>query len=384
MIKPQENRISIKHLLTLMDRNDASDLYITAELAPSYRISGRLHTLKQPPLSGMDCERLATSIMNERQRSSFSMNYEMNLALSYDDIGRFRVNIFRQRGCTGMVIRKVKSDIPDIPALGLPDIFKDIVMAPRGLVLLVGATGCGKSTSLAAMIDWRNSSADGHIICIEDPIEYVHKHKRCVITQREIGTDTIAYQDALKNTLRQAPDVILIGEIRDRETMEHALVFAETGHLCLATLHANNSNQALERIINFFPEEMHTQVGLNLALNMKAILSQRLTKTPDDKRCPATEVLVNTPLVADLIGRWDIGEIKQAMSKGKNYGMHTFDQSLVQLWMDGRITEEEAMRHADSINEVRLQIKMIKLKDSSDGAEIDRLSSSIDASGLSI
>jgi len=385
MIKPQENRISIKQLLTLMDRNDASDLYITAELAPSYRINGRLHTLKQPPLSGMDCERLATSTMNERQRSSFSMNYEMNLALSYDDIGRFRVNIFRQRGCTGMVIRKVKSDIPDIPTLGLPEIFKDIIMAPRGLVLLVGATGCGKSTSLAAMIDWRNSSADGHIICIEDPIEYVHKHKRCVITQREIGTDTIAYQDALKNTLRQAPDVILIGEIRDRETMEHALVFAETGHLCLATLHANNSNQALERIINFFPEEMHTQVGLNLALNMKAILSQRLTKTPDDKRCPATEVLVNTPLIADLIGRWDIAEIKQAMSKGKNYGMHTFDQSLVQLWMDGRISEDEAMRHADSVNTVRLQIKMIKLKDAgSDGDGIDRLSSAIDSSGLSI
>ncbi|MDX8406000.1 MAG: PilT/PilU family type 4a pilus ATPase [Mariprofundus sp.] len=385
MTVTEPHRISIKQLLTLMEQQQASDLYITAGLPPSYRINDKLRALKQPPLTASACERLASSTMNERQKAAFAQNYEMNLALSFDDIGRFRVNIFRQRGHVGMVIRKVKTAIPNIDALSLPAILKDIVTAPRGLVLVVGATGSGKSTSLAAMIDWRNSHSDGHIICIEDPIEFVHEHKQCVITQREIGTDTLEYHTALKNALRQAPDVILIGEIRDRETMEHALIFSETGHLCLATLHANSANQALERIINFFPDEMHAQISLNLAFNMKAVISQRLTKTPDEQRCPAVEILINTPHIADLIGKWDIAEIKNAMAKGGNYGMQTFDQAVVKLWMEGRISEDEALRHADSINNVRLQIKMLKLKDNGEnGNSIEHLSSGAGTSGLRI
>ena len=246
-------------------------------------------------------------------------------------------------------------------------------MTKRGLVILVGATGSGKSTSLAAMIDWRNSNQAGHIITIEDPIEFVHPHKKCVVTQREVGTDTHEYKAALKNTLRQAPDVILIGEIRDRETMEHAIEFAETGHLCMATLHANNANQALERVMNFFPEEVHPQVRLNLSLNLKAILSQRLVKTVDDKRMPSIEVLINTPRISDLISKWEIGEIKEAMAAGKNYGMQTFDQDLIQLWKNGKITEDEAIRHADSVNDVRLKIKMAKLEGGNDRADLDNL-----------
>ncbi|TLS66764.1 PilT/PilU family type 4a pilus ATPase [Mariprofundus erugo] len=368
---------SIKQLLALMDKHEASDLYITAGMAPSYRVNGSILPLKQPPLTATECEKLANSAMTERQKAAFSAEYEMNLALSFPDIGRYRVNIFRQRGQVGMVIRRVKTKVPTIDEMGLPQIFKDIVMAPRGLVLMVGATSSGKSTSLAAMIDWRNSQSAGHIISIEDPIEFVHEHKRSVITQREVGTDTHEFKAALKNTLRQAPDVILIGEIRDRETMEHALEFAETGHLCMATLHANNANQALERVINFFPEEMHTQVCLNLAMNMKAILSQRLVKTPEETRMPAVEILINTPRIADLIGKWDINEIKAAMAAGKNYGMQTFDQALLQLWMDGYISEDEALRHADSVNNLRLQIKMVDLKDAGgNGDDLDKLSGS--------
>lgn len=368
---------SIKQLLALMDKHEASDLYITAGMAPSYRVNGAILPLKQPPLTASECEKLANSAMTERQKAAFSAEYEMNLALSFPDIGRYRVNIFRQRGQVGMVIRRVKTKVPTIDEMGLPQIFKDIVMAPRGLVLMVGATSSGKSTSLAAMIDWRNAQSAGHIISIEDPIEFVHEHKRSVITQREVGTDTHEFKAALKNTLRQAPDVILIGEIRDRETMEHALEFAETGHLCMATLHANNANQALERVINFFPEEMHTQVCLNLAMNMKAILSQRLVKTPEETRMPAVEILINTPRIADLIGKWDINEIKAAMAAGKNYGMQTFDQALLQLWMDGYISEDEALRHADSVNNLRLQIKMVDLKDAGgNGDELDKLSTS--------
>ncbi|TLS78381.1 PilT/PilU family type 4a pilus ATPase [Mariprofundus erugo] len=368
---------SIKQLLALMDKHEASDLYITAGMAPSYRVNGSILPLKQPPLTATECEKLANSAMTERQKAAFSAEYEMNLALSFPDIGRYRVNIFRQRGQVGMVIRRVKTKVPTIDEMGLPQIFKDIVMAPRGLVLMVGATSSGKSTSLAAMIDWRNSQSAGHIISIEDPIEFVHEHKRSVITQREVGTDTHEFKAALKNTLRQAPDVILIGEIRDRETMEHALEFAETGHLCMATLHANNANQALERVINFFPEEMHTQVCLNLAMNMKAILSQRLVKTPEETRMPAVEILINTPRIADLIGKWDINEIKAAMAAGKNYGMQTFDQALLQLWMEGYISEDEALRHADSVNNLRLQIKMVDLKDAGgNGDDLDKLSGS--------
>jgi len=365
------SELSIRQFLSAMDKRDASDIYLTAGMPPSYRIDGIVHTVKQPALTATQCEQLANSIMNEQQQKTFAVEHEMNLALSFHDIGRFRVNIFRQRSHVGMVIRKVKLEIPTLDELGLPAIFRDIVMQPRGLVLMVGATGCGKSSSLAAMIDWRNSNQTGHIISIEDPIEFLHHHKKSVITQREIGTDTLEYQAALKNTLRQAPDVILIGEIRDRETMEHALEFSETGHLCLATLHANNANQALERIINFFPKDMHPQVCLNLALNMKAILSQRLVRTVEDKRLPAVEILINTPRITDLIVKWSISEIKESMAKGKSYGMQTFDQALLALWMEGQITEHEALRHADSVNNLRLQIKMVNLKDS--GGRTDNL-----------
>ncbi|ATX82199.1 twitching motility protein PilU [Mariprofundus ferrinatatus] len=380
-----ETSLSIKQLLQVMEKREASDLYITTGMPPSYRINGVVQPLKQPPLSALQCEKLATSIMNERQRASFAAEYEMNMALAYPDIGRFRVNIFRQRGHIGMVIRKVKTEVPTIDQLGLPEIFKDIAMSPRGLVLMVGTTGSGKSTSLAAMVDWRNSNQAGHIISIEDPIEFVHEHKKSVITQREVGTDTLEYHKALKNALRQAPDVILIGEIRDRETMEHALEFSETGHLCMATLHANNANQALERIINFFPEEMHPQVCLNLALNLKSILSQRLVKTPADRRVAAIEILINTPRVSDLIGKWDIAEIKETMASGGNYGMQTFDQHLLSLWANGVISEDEALRQADSVNNLRLQIKMVKLEDQGGSAnDLEQLSNDGSSEGLRI
>ncbi|RME61105.1 PilT/PilU family type 4a pilus ATPase [Candidatus Parcubacteria bacterium] len=368
-------KITVKQLLMVMVKKDASDIYITADAPPTYRINGVVYPLKQPPLNGVQCEQLANSIMSEKQRAQFSETYEMNLALSYPDLGRFRVNIFRQRGNVGMVIRQIKTQIPTLDELGLPEVFKDVSMSKRGLVIMVGATGSGKSTSLAAMIDWRNSNQAGHIITIEDPIEFVHPHKKCVVTQREVGTDTLEYEAALKNTLRQAPDVILIGEIRDRETMEHALEFAETGHLCLSTLHANNANQALERVVNFFPQEMHDQVVLNLALNLRAILSQRLVRTTDGKRTAAIEIMINTPRISDLIMKDEISEIKEAMAEGKQYGMQTFDQHLLQLWKEGRITEEEALRHADALNDLRLKIKMAKLEqgEASDSGQIDQI-----------
>lgn len=382
--KPPIRQI-LRQMLSAMVKKDASDLYITAGMPPSYRINSVIYPEKQPPLSATQCEQLANSTMSEKQRETFAADYEMNLSLSFPNMGRFRVNIFRQRSHVGMVIRQVKSVVPTIDELGLPDTFKDIAMTQRGLVLLVGATGCGKSTSQAAMVDWRNSNQAGHIISIEDPIEFVHEHKKCVITQREVGTDTLEYKNALKNALRQAPDVILIGEIRDRETMEHALEFAETGHLCMATLHASNANQALERIINFFPEEAHLQISLSLALNLRAILSQRLIKKPDGERTAAIEILINTPRIADLIGKWGIGEIKDAMAVGNIYGMHTFDQHLLRLWIDGVITEDEALRQADSVNDLRLQIKMAKLEDSGgDSGDIDQFTNNLGSGGLSI
>jgi len=372
----EPQRLTIKQLLMIMVKKDASDIYITTGLPPAYRINSVVMPLKQEPLNSVQCEQLANSCMSEKQRAAFAADYEMNLALSYPDLGRFRVNIFRQMGCVGMVIRQIKTEVPTLEGLGLPEIFKDIAMSSRGLVIMVGATGSGKSTSLAALIDHRNSSQAGHIITIEDPVEFVHQHKKCVITQREVGTDTHEYQLALKNTLRQAPDVILIGEIRDRETMEHGLEFAETGHLCMATLHANNANQALERVLNFFPEEVHPQVRLNLALNLKGILSQRLVKTIDGGRVPAIEILINTPRIADLIDKWEIGEIKESMAAGKNYGMQTFDQHLLELWKQGLITEDEALRNADSVNDLRLKMKMSKLEDNEGGNDIDELAHS--------
>ncbi len=378
-----DQKTSIKQLLSVMVKQDASDVYITSGMPPSYRINSKVVPLKQTPLSAVQTEQLANSVMSEKQRAEFSETMEMNLAIAYEGMGRFRVNIFRQRGDVGMVIRKITTDVPTIEQLGLPDTFKDIVMSKRGLVLMVGATSSGKSTSLAAMIDHRNRNAAGHIITIEDPIEFVHQHRKSVVTQREVGTDTLDFKDALKNTLRQAPDLILVGEIRDRDTMEHALTFAETGHVCVATLHANNSNQALERIRNFFPEEMHTQVQLNLAMNMKAILSQRLVRTVDGGRTVAIETLINTARVADQIGKWDIIGIKETMEAGANYGMNTFDQALLKLWKDGRISEDEALRNADAANDLRLKMKMNRLTASDDEASpIDQLTGG--DSGLSI
>jgi len=379
-----EQKISIKQLLQVMVKQDASDLYITSEMPPAYRINSKVVPLKQAPLTAVQCEQLANSTMSEKQRAEFSENMEMNLAIAYEGMGRFRVNIFRQRGDVGMVIRKITTDVPTIDDLNLPQVFKDIIMNKRGLVIMVGATSSGKSTSLAAMIDHRNKNAAGHIITIEDPIEFVHKHQKSVVTQREVGTDTLDFQHALKNALRQAPDLILVGEIRDRETMEHALEFAETGHVCVATLHANNSNQALERIRNFFPEELHLQVQLNLAMNMKAILSQRLVRTVDGGRTVATEILINTARVADQITGWDIMGIKETMMNGVNYGMSTFDQALLKLWKDGKIKEDEALKNADAVNDLRLSMKMSRLEstDGDSGSSLDQLPTS--GSGLSI
>ncbi len=379
-----EHKISIKQLLQVMVKQDASDLYITSEMPPSYRINAKVVPLKQAPLTAVQCEQLANSTMSEKQKAEFSENMEMNLAIAYESMGRFRVNIFKQRGDVGMVIRKITTDVPTIDDLNLPQVFKDVIMNKRGLVIMVGATSSGKSTSLAAMIDHRNKNAAGHIITIEDPIEFVHKHHKSVVTQREVGTDTLDFQHALKNALRQAPDLILVGEIRDRETMEHALEFAETGHVCVATLHANNSNQALERIRNFFPEELYLQVQLNLAMNMKAILSQRLVRTVDGGRTVATEILINTARVADQITKWDIMGIKETMMNGGNYGMNTFDQALLKLWKDGKIEEDEALKNGDAVNDLRLSMKMSRLEstDGEDGKSLDQLSTG--GGGLSI
>ncbi|MDQ6951877.1 MAG: PilT/PilU family type 4a pilus ATPase [Mariprofundales bacterium] len=363
----EPKKLGIRKLLKIMSDQDASDLYITAGMPPGYRIKGAVTRVGSDDLSSVDTEQLANSVMSGKQKARFSTEMEMNLSLSYPGIGRFRVNIFRQMGAIGLVIRKIETTIMGIDDLKLPEIFKEIAMTTRGLVIMVGGTGSGKSTSLAAMVDWRNSNQAGHIITIEDPVEYVHQHKKCVITQREVGTDTLSFQAALKNTLRQAPDVILLGEIREEETMEQAIEFAETGHLAMATLHANNANQAIDRILNFFPEEKHPQVYMNLSMNLRAILSQRLVKTVDGKRAAAIEILVNTPRISDLILKGEVGEIKDAMvAGGEQYGMVTFDQALLKLWREGKITEVEALRNSDSPNDLRLKMKMAKLESSDD------------------
>ncbi len=385
----EPKKLGIRKLLKIMVDQDASDLYITAGMPPGYRIKGAVQRVGEHDLSAVDTEQLANSVMSGKQKARFSTEMEMNLSLSYPGIGRFRVNIFRQMGAIGMVIRKIETTIMSIDDLKLPEIFKDISMSSRGLVIMVGGTGSGKSTSLAAMIDWRNSHQAGHIITIEDPVEYVHQHKKCVITQREVGTDTLSFQAALKNTLRQAPDVILLGEIREEETMEQAIEFAETGHLAMATLHANNANQAIDRILNFFPEEKHQQVYMNLSLNLRAILSQRLVKTVDGKRAAAIEILINTPRIADLILKGEVGEIKDAMiAGGEQYGMVTFDQALLKLWRDGKISEIEALRNSDSPNDLRLKMKMAKLEDSGDdggdGDVADKLLNKDGGSGPSL
>jgi len=361
------DELKIRQLLQVMVEQDASDLYLMAGAPPGYRINGVIRRLGDTEINPATVERLADKLMNEQQKADFATEMEMNLSAAVAGLGRFRVNVYRQRGTVGMVIRQITTKIPTVDELHLPAIFKDIAMSKRGLVLMVGATGSGKSTSLAAMVDWRNSNQAGHIITIEDPVEFMHPHKKCYVTQREVGSDTISFRNALKNALRQAPDVILLGEIRDREVMEHAIAFAETGHLAMATLHANNANQTLDRILNFFPEEQHQQVYMNLSMNLRAILSQRLVKTVDGKRVAAIEILINTPRIADLILKGDVSAIKETMEAGEQHGMRTFDQALFQLWQSGKISEIEALRNADSVNNLRLKIKMATIAGSSDG-----------------
>ncbi|ADU39630.1 MULTISPECIES: PilT/PilU family type 4a pilus ATPase [Variovorax] len=349
----------INDLLKLMVSRNGSDLFITADFPPAIKVDGKVTKVSQQALGAQHTLALTRSVMNDRQVADFERTKECNFAISPTGIGRFRVNAFVQQGKVGMVLRTIPAKLPTIDGLGMPQILKDVSMTKRGLTILVGATGSGKSTTLAAMIDWRNENSYGHIVTVEDPVEFVHPHKNCVITQREVGIDTDSWEAALKNTLRQAPDVILMGEIRDRETMEHAVAFAETGHLCMATLHANSANQALDRIINFFPEERRAQLLMDLSLNLRSLVSQRLVPTEDGQgRVAAVEVLLNTPLISDLIFKGEVGEIKEIMRKSRNLGMQTFDQALFDLFESHSITFEDAIRNADSANDLRLQIKL--------------------------
>jgi twitching motility protein PilU len=342
-----------------MSRAGGSDLFISADFAPTMKAHGKMQALAPQKLNSAVARQLALSLMNQRQRDEFAKEFECNFAMSIPDVARFRVNVFIQQQHTGMVIRTIPSEIPSFEKLALPDILKEIIMTKRGLVLVVGATGSGKSTSLAAMIDHRNRSSSGHIITVEDPVEFVHQSHQSLITHREVGVDTHSWHHALKNTLRQAPDVILIGEIRDPETMEHAIAFAETGHLCLGTLHANSANQTIDRIVNFFPEERRKQLLMDLSGNLRAIVSQRLIRTSDGKgRRAAMEILINTPTIADKILKGEFHEIKPIMGKSRELGMRTFDWSLFELYNAGEIAYEEAIRNADSANELRLNIKL--------------------------
>jgi len=354
--------VILKELLRYMVDTNASDIYLTEGITPMFRIEGTVQPYGETILTGADTAEVAEGIMNEKQRRIFAEEHEMNLALHFPELGRFRVNIFVQRGYVGVVLRQIKIEIKGIDEWGLPQILKDIVMTKRGLVLVVGATGSGKSTSLAAMIDYRNEHEQGHIISIEDPIEFIHTHKKSVVTQREVGFDTISFRNALKNMLRQAPDVILIGEVRDTETMEDAITFAETGHLALGTLHANSANQALERILNFFPIERHPQIYMQLSLNTRAIISQRLIPAVDGKRVAAIEILLDTPRVKDLILKGEVGLLKEAMAAGYQEGMQTFDQHIHDLYAAGRIDYDNALAHADSPNDLRLRIKVSEMK----------------------
>ena len=349
----------INDLLKLMISRNGSDLFITGDFPPAMKVDGKVTKVSQQPLNAGHTLALARAIMNDKQAAEFERTKECNFAISPPSVGRFRVNAFIQQGKVGMVMRVIPAQLPTIDGLGVPQVLKEVVMAKRGLTILVGATGSGKSTTLAAMVDWRNEQSYGHIITIEDPVEFVHAHKNCVITQREVGLDTDSWGAALKNTLRQAPDVILMGEVRDRETMEHAIAFAETGHLCLCTLHANSANQALDRIINFFPEERRPQLLMDLSLNLKAMVSQRLIPKQDGKgRAAVVEVMLNTPLISDLIFKGDVSEIKEIMKKSRNLGMQTFDQALFDAFETSMITYEDALRNADSVNDLRLQIKL--------------------------
>lgn len=362
-----KKRAILKHMLALSDylqsmvKVDASDLYLSTNAFPSVKVHGRLLPLeKMEQLAPGEVATLAYSVMRPDQQKEFSQKLELNLALSQPGLGRFRVNVFRQRNEVSMVVRLINTQIPDFATLGLPPILEQLALEKRGLILFVGATSSGKTTSLASVIDYRNSHAAGHIITIEDPIEFVHKHKLSIVNQREVGIDTLSYDEALKNTLRQAPDVILIGEIRSRETMQQAIIFAETGHLCLSSLHASNANQAFERIVNFFPPDQHTQLLLDLSLHMVAIISQRLVPSLDGKRVLAAEILLASPLIKDLIKKSEIDSIKAVMEKSENQGMQTFDNALFQLYKAGKISEEEALQQADSRNNLRVRIAMDK------------------------
>ena len=349
----------MQDLLRAMIARKGSDLFITSGFPPAMKVDGQITPVTDKPLTGDQSAMLVRAIMNDRQTKEFDASKECNFAINPPGIGRFRVNAFVQQGRAGAVLRTITSEIPDFDKMGLPPILKEVVMSKRGLCIMVGGTGSGKSTSLAAMIGYRNKNTKGHIITIEDPIEYVHPHLGCLITQREVGVDTDSWEIALKNTLRQAPDVILIGEIRDRETMEHAVQFAETGHLCLSTLHANSANQALDRIVNLFPEERRQQLLMDLSLNIKGIISQRLLKKPDGKgRVAALEIMLNSPLISDLIFKGEVAMIKEIMAKSTQLGMQTFDQALFNHYEEGNISYEEAIRNADSQNELRLRIKL--------------------------
>jgi twitching motility protein PilU len=344
-------------LKILVDK-EGSDLYYSVGAPPSAKFYGTLNQISDRPMQPGEVLQIANSVMNEEQRAQFAKSPEMNLAISRPGLGRYRVNIFQQRNEAAMVIRRLGDTLPDYKTLGLPPVLPKLIMSKLGLILFVGGTGSGKSTSMAALIDYRNQKSKGHIITIEDPVEFTHPHKGCIVNQREVGTDTDSWEDALANTLRQAPDVILIGEIRHQETMEHALAFAETGHLCLSTLHANNANQAMDRIINFFPEERHNQLLQDLSLNMRGIISQRLVKTVDGKRAAAIEILLGTPRAADLIAKGDVSSLKELMEKSGEQGMQTFDMALFKLYKQGKITLEEALKNADSKNNLRLRITL--------------------------
>jgi twitching motility protein PilU len=349
----------IHDLLRAMIAKKASDLFITAGFPPAFKLDGKMTPVSNQSLTPQHTQELARALMNDKQAQEFEASSECNFAVNPPGIGRFRVNAFVQQARVGLVLRTITTAIPNMDDLNLPSVLKDVVMTKRGLVIVVGATGSGKSTTLAAMLGYRNENSYGHIVTIEDPIEYVHDHKNCLITQREVGVDTESWEAALKNTLRQAPDVILIGEIRDRETMDHAIAFAETGHLCMGTLHANSANQALDRIINFFPEERRSQLLMDLSLNLKGLISQRLIPTKGKSgRAAAIEILLNTPLISDLIFKGDVHEIKGIMAKSTDLGMQTFDQALFELYESGQISYEDAIRNADSMNELRLQIKL--------------------------
>jgi twitching motility protein PilU len=355
----EQAKAYITKLLTAMSKAGGSDLFVSKDFPPAMKMQGALQPMTNQKLTGEVSRELANSLMNERQREDFARDLECNFAISLPGVARFRVNVFVQQQNVGMVIRTIANEIPDFARLGLPESLKEIVMTKRGLVLVVGATGSGKSTSLAAMIDHRNRNSAGHIVTVEDPVEFVHQSQQSLITHREVGIDTRSWHNALKNTLRQAPDVILIGEIRDTETMENAIAFAETGHLCLSTLHSNSANQTIDRIINFFPEERRKQLLMDLSSNLRAIISQRLVRTADGKgRKAAIEILINTPIIADKLLKGEFHEIKGIMSKSRELGMKTFDWSLFELYNDGTITYDEAIRNADSANELRLNIKL--------------------------